>query len=190
MARRHDGDGRFMFFSCLFVLINTVVEWNVWRVEKKLELHQVIVWIWFAWAIVTTHCCIVFIRSSVVEYFDRNMSRREHVSSAVKNDETIAVLHDTSRIVISTIILLLYVKYYSCTNQSKPTPAADGSDGLETVRAICWSNIASSIKTVYHCCRKMSQSDNSPTCDSCSCIIICNISIFVFTLWLLYVGVC
>ena len=190
MARRHGSDCCFMFFSCLFVFINTVVEWNVWRVEKKLELHQVIVWIWFVWPIFTTLFCIVFIWSSVVEFFDRNMSRRQHVSSAVNNDEAIAVLHDAPRIVISIIILAMYVQYYSCTNRSKPTPAADGSDGLETVRAIIWSNIASSIKTVYHCIRKNSQSDDSPTCNTCCCIIIFNVFILISTIWLQNVGVC
>ena len=179
MARRHDEDCCFMFFSCLFVLINTGLEWNVWWVEKKLELHQVIVWVWFAWPIFTTLCCIGFIWSSVDEFFNRNMSRREHVSSAVDMDATITGLHDVPRIIISIIILIFYL-HYTCKNRSKPTPAADGSDGLETVRAICWSNIASSIKTVYHCCRKMSQSDDSPTCKSCCYIIICNILIFVF----------
>ena len=190
MARRHDGDGYFMFFSCLAVLINTGLEWNVWWVEKKLELHQVIVWVWFAWALFTTLFCIVFILSSVVEFFDRNMSRREHVSSAVNNDEAIAVLHDVPRIIISTIILVLYKEYYSCTNQSKPTPAADGSDGLETVRAIWRSSIASFIKTVYHCIRKKSQSDDSTTCNSCCCISILNVFILISTIWLQNVGVC
>ena len=189
MARRHDGDCCFMFFSCLFVFLNTGLEWNVWWVEKKLELPQVLVWIWIALAIFTTHCCIRFIRSSFEQYFDRNMSRREHVSSAVDMDTNIAVLHDTSRIIISIIILVLYTEY-RCKNRSKPTPAADGSDGLETVRAIWRSNIASSIKTVYHCLRKKSQRDDSPTCNSCCCIIIFNIFLFVFTLWLQDVGVC
>ena len=182
-----------MFFSCLFVFINTGLEWNVWRVEKnQLHVRQVVVWIWFAWAFFTTLCCIGFILFSFGQYDDRNMSRREHVSSAVDMDTTIAVLHDTSRIIISIMTLVMYVEHYRCTNRSKPTPAADGSDGLETVRAIWISSIASFIKTVYHYIRKKSQSDDSTTCNSsCCCIIILlNVFILISTIWLQDVGVC
>ena len=136
-----------MFFSCLAVLINTGLEWNVWWVERKLELHQVIVWIWFALAIITTLCCFVFIFCAC---------------SAVHTDAAITGLHDGVHCLISLVILALYTYYYSysCTDQ---TPVADesGLDGLETVRAILGSSFVSFIISVCRFIRKWCQSDKT-----------------------------
>ena len=146
-----------MFFSCLFVLINTVAEWNVWWVERKLELHQVKVWIWLVLAVITTLCCFVFIFCAC---------------SAVQMDAAITGLHDGVHCLISLVILAMYYHYYSCTDQ---IPVADesGLDGLETVRAILGSSFASFENVV-----KMTH------------IIIGNIIIMAFALWLRHVGVC
>ena len=179
-----------MIFSCLAVFINTVAEWNVWWVEKKLELRQAVVWIWFVWALITTLCCIVFIISSVCEHLDRYM--REECSTVVM-DAVITFLHDVPRIIISIIILVMYIHYYSCKNQSKSTPAADGSDGLETVRAILGSSIVSCLTTAYRYITKEAQNDHEATTAYanyyCS-IIFYNVVIITLALLLWDVGLC
>ena len=206
MARRNDGDFCHVIFICLAMLMNNLTDWNVWWVEEKLALRQATVLIWFLGTIFTTLCSVVFITLSVQEYRDRNMSRREHISSAVDMDATITGLHDGLQCLISFIILVLYTYYYyhSCTDQSKPIPVADenGLDGLNTVRAILVSSIASCIMIVYHFFRKYRQSDDTSYCtgtDLCDfwnlcnisiIIIFCNIIIVVFALWLRHKGVC
>ena len=193
---RDGSDCCFMFFSCLFVFINTVADWNIWWVEEKLEVAMLTRLLWPLITSSITIGCIVFSILSFKEYSDRTISRREHVSGAVQIDAAITGLHDGVQCIISFIILASYTYYYyySCTDQSKPIPVADesGLDGLETVRAILGSSFASFIISVCRFIRKWFQSDNTQKSFNILyvLIIIVNIIIMVFALWLRHVGVC
>ena len=196
MARRTGEDLGCMIFSCLFVFINTVTDWNIWWVEEKLEVAMLTRLIWPLITSSITIGCIAFSILSFKEYSNRTISRREHVSGAVQIDAAITGLHGV-QFLISFIILASYTYYYyySCTDQSKPTPVADesGLDGLKTVRAILGSSFASFIISVCRFIRKCFQSDDD-TQESINIlyvlIIIVNIIIMVFALWLRHVGVC
>ena len=175
-----------MFFSCLAVLINTVTDWNIWWVEEKLEVTM---FIWKCFTSFITFGCIVTSIVTLIEYCDRNMSRSQHLSNAVQMDAAITALHDGVQCLLSFVILALYTYYYyySCT---KPILVADenGSDGLETVRAIFISSTASFIMTAYRFIRKL-QYNNDNTCFY-GLIITCNVIIIIFAFLLWYVGVC
>ena len=119
-----------------------------------------------------------------------------HLCSAVQTDAVITGFHDGVHCLISLVILAAYTYYYShsCTDQSKPNPAADesGSDGLETVTAILESSIFSCLTTAYRYITKYFQNDGTQRYIGICyvLIIIFNVIIMVFALCLRYVGVC
>ena len=193
MARRTDEDLCCMVVSCLTVLINTVTDWSIWWVEKKLQVPMLIWRAWTIFTLVMTIGCIVCSILTFFEFRDRKMSRREHISSAVYIDAAITGLHDGLQCLMSFAILAAYTYYYyySCT---KPTPVADesGYDGLETVRAILVSSIVSFYITAYRFMRKIQYYDNTRTCTDTfyGLISMCNVIIIIFASLLWYVGVC
>ena len=198
MARRTGEDLGCIVLSCLAVLINTATDWNIWWVEEKLEVTMLTRFIWTSITSVITISCIVFSIMSFNKYSNRTISRREHISSAVEADAAITGLQDGVQCLMSFVILVTYTYYYyySCTDQTKPTLVADGVsgvDGLNTVRAILGSSFASFISSVYHFIRKCCQSDDD-TQQSIDIlyvlIIIFNVIIMIFAIWLRHVGVC